>query len=90
MGPGETILVQRIRSARDMAAAAGEGAEFDPQDMGSPEWEVLDAEGRYLGVVTLPDRFNPLKVRGDELFGLWRNELDVQYVMRVRIHRAGG
>jgi hypothetical protein len=90
VGPGETILVQRIRSARDMAAAAGEGVEFDPQDMGSPEWEVLDAEGRYLGVVTLPDRFNPLKVRGDELFGIWRNELDVQYVMRVRVHRAGG
>jgi hypothetical protein len=90
VGPGETVWVQRIRSARDMAATAGETAEFDPQDMGSPEWEVLDAEGRYLGVVTLLDRFTPLNVRGDNLYGIWRDELDVQYVMRVRIHRAGG
>jgi len=90
VGPGETLWVQRIRSARDMADAAGELAEFDPQDLASPEWEILDAEGRYLGVVALPDRFNPVAVRGDDLYGVWRDELDVQYVMRVRVHRAGG
>jgi hypothetical protein len=90
VGPGETLWVQRIRSARDMADAAGEAAEFDPQDLASPEWEILDAEGRYLGVVALPDRFNPVAVRGDDLYGVWRDELDVQYVMRVRVHRAGG
>jgi hypothetical protein len=89
-GPGETLWVQRIRSARDMAAAAGEMVEFDPQDVGSPEWEILDAEGRYLGVVTLPEGFSPLRVMGNDLYGVWRDELDVQYVMRVRVHRAGG
>jgi hypothetical protein len=90
VGPGETLWVQRIRSARDMADAAGEMAEFDPQDLASPEWEILDAEGRYLGVVTLPEGFNPLRVMGDDLFGVWRDELDVQYVMRVRVHRTEG
>ncbi len=87
-GPGGTLWVQRIRTARDMASAVGEATEFDPQDLTSPEWEILDAEGRYLGVVTLPDRFNPLQVRGDDLYGVWRDELDVHYVMRVRVHRT--
>jgi len=90
VGPGETLWVQRIRSARDMAAAGEEAVEFDPQDLGSPEWEVLDADGRYLGVVSLPERFTPLNVQGDDLYGVWRDELDVQYVVRVRVHQTEG
>jgi hypothetical protein len=86
IGPEETLWVQRIRSARDMAGDAEEEIEFDPQAIGSPEWEVFDSEGRYMGVVTLPDRFQPVTVRGDHLFGIWRDELDVQYVMRVRVN----
>jgi hypothetical protein len=87
IGPGGNLWVQRVRSARDMAAGAEEMAEFDPQDIGSPEWEIFDTEGRYLGVVTLPDRFAPLNAEGDDLYGVWRDEFDVQYVMRVRIDR---
>jgi hypothetical protein len=86
LGPGETLWVQRIRSARDMAADADEDFEFDPQAIGSPEWEVLDAEGRYLGVVSLPEGFTPVNVKGDMLYGVWRDELDVQYIMRVRVN----
>jgi len=88
LGPGETLWVQRIRSARDMAEGAEEGFEFDAQDIGSPEWEVLDAEGRYMGVVTLPEGFMPVNVNGDLLYGIWRDELDVQYVMRLRVNRS--
>lgn len=87
IGPGGNLWVQRIRSARDMAASADEVAEFDPQDIGSPEWEVFDQDGRYLGVVTLPDRFNPLNAEGNDLYGVWRDELDVQYVMRIQVNR---
>jgi len=86
-GPGETLWVQRIRSAEDMAEGAEEGFEFDFQDIGSPEWEIFDAEGRYLGVVTLPDRFAPVSVDGDDLYGVWSDELDVQYVMRLKVNR---
>jgi hypothetical protein len=86
LGPGQTLWVQRIRSARDMAEGAEEGFEFDAQDIGSPEWEVFDEEGRYLGVVTLPDRFQPVNVKGDFLYGVWRDELDVQYIMRLRVN----
>ena len=64
LGPGETLWVQRIRSARDMAEGAEEGFEFDAQDIGSPEWEVFDSEGRYLGVVTLPEKFHARECEG--------------------------
>jgi hypothetical protein len=84
-GPEESIWVQRIRSAQDMAEGQEEGFEFDAQDIGSPEWEVFDSEGRYLGVVTLPDRFQPVNVKDNFLYGVWRDELDVQYIMRVRV-----
>ena len=87
IGPGGNLWVQRIRSARDMAAGAEEEVEFNPQNIGSPEWELYDQEGRYLGVVTLPDRFTPLNAQGDDLYGVWTDEFDVQYVMRVKIER---
>jgi hypothetical protein len=87
MGPEQTLWVQKVRSARDMAAAAGEVVEFDPQDLGSPEWEIFDDQGRWLGVVTLPDRFQPVNVRGDQLYGVWRDELDVPYIMRLKVNR---
>ena len=87
IGPGGNLWVQRIRSAREMAGGAEEEVEFDAQNIGSPEWELYDQEGRYLGVVTLPDRFAPLNAEGDDLYGVWRDELDVQYVVRVRIDR---
>jgi hypothetical protein len=88
VGPDETLWVQRIRSARDMAEGAEEEAEFDPQNIGSPEWDVFNPQGHYLGVVTLPDRFAPVTVKDDRLYGVWRDELDVQYIMRLRVERT--
>ena len=88
LGPEGTLWVQRIRSASDMAGDTEEEFEFDPQDIGSPEWEVLDREGRYMGVVTFPDRFQPRNVQGDHIYGLWQDELDVQYIMRLKVNRT--
>jgi len=87
IGTGNTLWVQRIRSARDMAEESEEEVEFDAAAIGSPEWEIFDDQGRYLGVVTLPDRFTPLNSEGDHLFGVWTDELDVQYVMRLQVNR---
>jgi len=87
VGPEKTIWVQRFRSAKDMAAASDEEVEFDPQAIGSPEWEIFDDQGRFMGVVTLPDRFRPVAIDGDHLFGVWQDELDVQYVMRLQVNR---
>jgi hypothetical protein len=88
IGPEETLWIQRIRSARDMAGDAEEEVEFDPQAIGSPEWEVFDDQGRFLGVVTMPDRFRPVNVQGDEIYGIWRDELDVQYIMRIHVNHS--
>ncbi len=83
-GPQETIWVQHIQSAGDLSEE--ELADFDiTQDAGAPEWDVFDADGRYLGVVTMPPRFTPRGFHGDKMYGVWRDELDVQYVTRMRI-----
>ena len=85
VGPDQTLWVQRIRTG-DELAGDDEGT-FDPQDLGSTEWEVFDGEGQYLGVVTFPGRFQPLKVEGDRFYGVARDELDVQRLKGYRLVR---
>ena len=53
--------------------------------MGGQDWDVFDAAGRYLGVVTMPPDFAPMVFLHDQIYGVWRDELDVQYVLRLRI-----
>ncbi len=55
------------------------------EDLGAPEWDVFDAEGRFLGVVTMPGRFAPSLFRGDKIYGVWHDEFNVGYVVRLRI-----
>jgi 6-bladed beta-propeller len=80
-GPGQSLWVQRVRTAADVK----EGAEFDLQNTGSPEWDIFGPNGRYLGVIQLPDKFAPLRVSGDRIYGVWRDDLDVQHVKRLHI-----
>ena len=42
-------------------------------------------EGRFLGVVSMPPKFQPRLFVGDAIYGVQRDELDVQYVVRVRV-----
>jgi hypothetical protein len=81
VGPESTVWVEGLHTAQELADAGN----FDLQDIGSQEWEVFDAEGRYLGVVTLPPKFMPMRVDGDAFWGIQRDELDVQSVVRYRI-----
>jgi hypothetical protein len=81
-GPEGQLWVQRVRTPESILAS---GSSFEASDIGSPEWDVFDVEGRYLGVVTLPDRFQPFLARDARLYGVWRDELDVQHVIRLRI-----
>jgi len=46
---------------------------------------VFDREGKFLGVVTMPPRFQPRLFHEDKIYGVWRDNLDVQYVMWLRI-----
>jgi hypothetical protein len=82
LGPNGSIWVQNFRSGDELA---GEGETFDVQDMGSPEWGVFDAEGRYLGTVTFPGRYQPIRAMGDRFYGVARDELDVQSLKVYRV-----
>ena len=86
-GPNGTVWVQRLLTTDDLTAGDAE-AEFNPQDLGSDEWDVFDAEGRYLGVVTMPSKFTPLRVEGDTFWGVQRDEFDVNSIVRFRLVRG--
>ena len=58
---------------------------FDPQDLASPVWSVFDADGSYLGDVTFPAGFQPIRVKGHRFYGIDRDELDVQSVKVLRV-----
>lgn len=56
------------------------------------EWDVFDAEGRYLGPVSLPPELAGLsvhRVTAEHVYGTLRGELDETYVVRARIVRGG-
>lgn len=83
-GPGGSMWVQRIQQPTLMTEEERET--WNPQlDLGASEWDILDAEGRYLGVLDMPYRFQPVTFEGDLLYGIWRDEFDVQYVRVMRV-----
>lgn len=86
-GPDATLWVQGLQTPDEVAAAGGA---FDIQDMGGASWEVFNDEGRLLGTVRMPPRFNPLLFHGDDIYGVLRDDLDVQYAARMRINRGDG
>lgn len=81
VGPMGTIWAQHVQRVSDL----GDEEDFGPDKLGAREWDVFDTHGRFLGVVTLPQRFTPVDFRADKIYGVWRDELDVQFVVRFRI-----
>ncbi len=79
-----TLWVQPVQSPADLSDDEIEGYNF-LEDFGASGWDVFDAEGKYLGVVTMPHRFQPRLFLEDRIYGVWRDELDVQYVVRLKI-----
>jgi len=83
-GPEGSLWVQRIGVPSDMTADEQEN--WNPLlDQGSDDWDVFDAEGRFMGFVTMPERFTPFSLKGDLFYGVWRDEVEVQYVKVYRI-----
>ena len=80
-GPQGSVWVQRIRSGDEIS----EEGDFDPQDMGSNTWDIFDREGRYMGDVTFPGKYQPIKVMDDRIYGIARDELDVQSMKVYRV-----
>jgi hypothetical protein len=83
-GPEGTVWVQHGQAPSELSDEEFES--YNPfEDSGGPDWDVFDGAGRYLGVVTLPARFAPRLIVGNKIYGVWRDELDVQYVVRMRV-----
>jgi hypothetical protein len=79
-----TLWVQRLLVPSTLTEQ--EAVTVDPTTgWGSPTWDVFDAEGRYLGKVEFPRRFSLQTLRGTSAYGVWRDDLDVEYAMRLRI-----
>jgi hypothetical protein len=51
------------------------------------EWTVFDPEGRMLGAVSMPDRFRPMRIGGDSVLGVWKDDLDVEHVRMYRLEK---
>lgn len=83
-GPEGTLWVQHYRSVGDMSEEELENYNVI-EESGAPDWDVFNSEGQLLGRVTMPDRFAPRVFKDENIYGVWRDELDVQYVMRLRI-----
>ena len=43
-------------------------------------WTVFDAQGRVQGFVETPDGLEIFEIGEDYILGLWRDELEVEYV----------
>ena len=53
----------------------------------SNEWTVLSDEGVLLGTLSLPERFEVLEFGSDYILGVWKDEMDVEF---VRLYSLGG
>jgi hypothetical protein len=84
IGPNGSIWVQHLRPPAEVTDEELETYDMT-QDIGSRDWDVFDPGGRYRGVVTMPPRFTPRIILDGKIYGVWRDDLDVQYVMRLRI-----
>ncbi len=83
-GPAGSIWVQHLQVPGDLSPE--ERDSFNPQlGFGGSGWDVFDPEGRFLGQVDMPERFQPLRFEGDRVYGIWRDELEVQYVLVLRL-----
>ncbi len=47
-------------------------------------WTVFAPEGRWLGTVEMPEGLRVMEIGSDYVLGIWRDELDVEF---VRLHR---
>lgn len=54
-------------------------------DWGARDWSVFDSDGGYLGVVSFPEDFQPVRAAGDLFYGVVRDDLEQQHVVAYRI-----
>lgn len=82
-GPHGTLWVRYAKDASTLAPR--DVSPLDVRAFGAPEYDVFDVEGRFLGRIEIPDQFEPLHTKGEHIYGVQRDELGVQYVVRLRL-----
>jgi hypothetical protein len=96
IGVAGSLWVQPPLNVGALSAEDQENLRLGPEDpdlfllsprltLGALDWDVFDAEGRYLGVVALPERFEPMQFVEDAIYGVWKDEMDVEYVVRLKL-----
>jgi hypothetical protein len=60
---------------------------WDATDADPREWDVIDADGRWLGPIVMPPRASPTELRGDRLLARWRDDDDVVHMRLYRVDR---
>ena len=83
-GPAGTIWVRQVLPPSEMSEAEVNSLNYPRGEWAAREWDVFDPDGRFLGVVTMPQLFSPKLFRDDKIYGIWRDEFEVQYVVRLR------
>jgi sugar lactone lactonase YvrE len=48
-------------------------------------YDVYEPDGQWLARIAMPERFRPMYLRGNHIWGVQRDEFDVNYVVRLRI-----
>ncbi len=79
-GPDGTLLVERPDLVADPVAQVW--TRLGPQPS---TWDLFDPDGAFVGAVTFPLRFAPHLLLEDAVLGVHRDELGVEYVVRLRI-----
>ena len=52
-----------------------------PTDVPMPStWQIYDRRGLHLGQAVLPAGFRPTSISSDQVIGVWKDELDVEYI----------
>lgn len=96
IGPVESLWVQRVLRPSELTPEqlqllreiGGRSGLLDQlRGLKDRRWDIYDREGRYLGELELPERFEPVQVVDDHIYGIWFDDLDVQYVLRLKVVR---
>lgn len=89
----ERVPFAEARAAYVLMLAARDGAlwlrtQSLPGEDGPALWDLLSAEGRWLGQVQLPRDLQPLDIGSDWLLGLWRDDLGIERVQLYALETA--
>ena len=83
-GPNGSLWVQHLVVPGELSDDELKGFNLQTS-LGAPNWDVFDRQGRFLGTLEMPHRFQPLRFLGDRIYGIWQDDMDVQYVLKLRI-----